>query len=66
MYYDCFGRGGLLDCIIRENHCYPQYVICASNTRIWNGYEQVKDVSPVYDGMHQHRRDLYVFSSAIS
>ena len=64
--YDCFGRDGLLDCIIRENHCYPQHVICASNTRIWNGYEQVKDVSPVYGGMHQHRRDLYVFSSAIS
>ena len=63
--YDCFGRGGLLDCIIRENHCYPQYVICASNTRIWNGYEQIKDVSPVYGGMHQHRRDLFVFCPAI-
>ena len=63
--YDCFGRGGLLDCIIRENHCYPQYVICASNTRIWNGYKQIKDVSPVYGGMHQHRRDLFVFCPAI-
>ena len=52
-------------CIIRETHCYPQDVICASNTRIWNGYKQIKDVSPVYGGMHQHRRDLFVFCPAI-
>ena len=57
--YDCFGRGGILDKIIRENHCYPQFVICASNTHIWNGYEQIKDVSPVYGGMHEHRRDIF-------
>ena len=57
--YDCFGKGGILDAIIQENHCYPQYVICASNTRIWNGYEQVENVSPVYGGMHQQRRDIY-------
>jgi hypothetical protein len=66
--YDSFGAGGILDKIIQRSHCYPQLVICASNTRIWNGYEQIKDVSPVYGGMHQHKRDIYrqTFESASS
>ena len=58
--YDCFGANGKLDTIIRKNRCYPRYVICAKNTRIWNGYEQVLDAAPIYDGMHEDRRDLYV------
>lgn len=48
--YDQFGSGGILDKIIKRNHCYPTFVICASNTRIWNGYVQVKDVTPLTYG----------------
>lgn len=58
--YDRFGADGKLDIIIKKNLCYPQFVICAKNTRIWNGYEQVLDAAPIYDGMHEDRRDLYV------
>ena len=57
--YDCFGAGGILDEIIQKSKCYPSFVICGNNTRIWRGYEKVSDVSPVYGGMHQNRRDLY-------
>ena len=57
--YDCFGRGGILDEIIMVNRCYPRFVICATNTHLWRGYEQVMDVSPVYGGMHNHRREIY-------
>lgn len=57
--YDCFGAGGILDEIIRTNKCYPSFVICGYNTRIWRGYEEVVNVSPVYGGMHHNRRDLY-------
>lgn len=64
--YDSFGAGGILDKIIQRSHCYPQHVICDSNTRIWNGYEQIKDVSPVYGDMRQNRRDIFrrAFGSA--
>ena len=57
--YDCFGAGGILDEIIQKRKCYPSFVICGHNTRIWRGYEKVVDVSPVYGGMHQNRLDLY-------
>ena len=57
--YNRFGKGGILDAIIRKNNCRPTFVICAKNTRIWDGYERVEDVLPVFGGMHRHRRDLY-------
>ena len=55
--YDSFGRGGILDEIIRKNNCKPTFVICGSGTRIWNGYEKVKDVLTISD--EHHDRDLY-------
>ena len=57
--YDKFGAGGILDEIIQRNHCFPTFVLCASNTSIWGGYEKLEEVSPIYGGMHQHQRDLY-------
>ena len=57
--YDEFGAGGILDKIIQRNHCFPMFVLCAGNTRVWRGYEKLEEVSPIYGGMHQHRRDLY-------
>ena len=45
--YDCFGRGGLLDAIITKNPIRPAYVLCADNTFIWNGYQQINDLTPV-------------------
>ena len=61
--YDRFGRGGILETIIRNSKVYPNYVICADNTSIWADYAIVDDVSPVFGGMHNHRRDLYKYLS---
>ena len=61
--YDSFGAGGILDQIIQQSRCYPTFVLCASNTRIWRGYEKVMGVSPVFGGMHGNRRDLFHVSS---
>lgn len=55
--YDRFGKGGILDAIIRKNNCRPTFVICGTNTRIWNGYEKVKDILTISD--KHHDRDLY-------
>ena len=57
--YDCFGDGGVLDAVISYNNCYPEYVLCAYNTRIWHGYKMVEDVGPTYGGMHHFERRLY-------
>ena len=55
--YDQFGAGGLLDAIITKNGIRPQHVICADNTRIWNGYKET-GLPPIDDGKH-HPRRLY-------
>ena len=53
--YDEFGEGGLLDTIIKRNGIRPQFVICASNTRIWDGYKEITELPPIYDGEHNPR-----------
>jgi hypothetical protein len=53
--YDKFGKGGLLDAIIKRNGIRPQFVICASNTRIWDGYEAHTELPPINDGMRNPR-----------
>lgn len=60
--YDRYGAGGILDQIIRESRCYPTFVIFGNDgdSKMWKGYEQVADVTPLYRGMH--RRDLYKLS----
>ena len=58
--YDKFGKGGskegLLDAIIRKNGLRPQFVICADNTRIWDGYKEITELPPINDGKHNPRR----------
>ncbi len=61
--YDCFGRGGILDAIIEESKINPEFVICGSNTPIWRKYMKVQEVSPIFGGMHNFRRDLYKYQS---
>ena len=53
--YDQFGEGGLLDAIITKNGIRPQHVICADNTRIWDGYKET-GLPPIDDGVHNTRR----------
>ena len=57
--YDKFGKGGLLDAIIKENGILPLFVLCAENTSIWEGYERISGLPPVYGGMHNERRSLW-------
>jgi hypothetical protein len=54
--YDIFGKGGLLDAIIKRNGIQPQFVICADNTRIWNRYKEITKLAPINDGKHNPRR----------
>lgn len=44
--YDLFGKGGILDAIIERNDIRPNYVLCAQNTEIWDGFGLVDGVRP--------------------
>ena len=57
--YDKFGKGGLLDAIIMKNQIRPEFVLCAENTPIWNGYVLVDGLSPTTGGMHHFDRLLF-------
>ena len=57
--YDSFGHGGLLDAIITKNGIRPEYVLCADNTRIWDGYAAVEGAGATSGGMHNHIRQLF-------
>ncbi len=56
--YAGFGRGSLMERVMKANDCWPENVLCADNTDIWEHYEKV-DVAPVIGGMHRNRRYLY-------
>ena len=57
--YDRFGKGGILDAIVMKNGIRPEYVLCADNTRIWDGYEMIADLPEDRGGMHLTPRRLY-------
>lgn len=58
--YDQFGKGGLLDKLVKESDIRPDYVICATNnTCIWDGYLRVIAAKATHGGMHNSERLLY-------
>ena len=57
--YAGFGRGRLMERVMRANDCWPENVLCADqNTHIWDGYAKVY-APPVIGGMHRNPRFLY-------
>lgn len=56
--YAGFGRESLMERAMKANGCWPENVLCADNTGIWDGYGKV-DSAPVIGGMHANRRFLY-------
>ena len=58
--YDSFGKGGLLDAIIKKEKVRPKFVLCAVHgTDIWDGYEKV-EAGVTFGGMHYSRRTLFI------
>lgn len=63
--YDKFGKGGILDEIIEKSGIKSQFVLCADNTRIWDGYTKIDEVPPISGGMHRDSRFLYRISGQL-
>ena len=57
--YDRFGRGGILDRIIRSSSMRPEFIILGHSTVLWEGYERVQGTRKVRGGMHEDWRSLY-------
>lgn len=57
-------KGTIFERDIQRCHCYPQFAIFAPQNSIWEGYEKVKDVHPVF-GEFRRRRDLYKLRAAM-
>lgn len=57
--YDVFGGGGLLEKIITEYCCFPEFVLCYKYNSIWPGYTTVEGLDSVRGGMHDDERILY-------
>ena len=56
-------KGTIFERDIQRSRCYPQFAIFAPKNSIWEGYEKVKDVHPVFDEFRK-RRDLYKLRAA--
>lgn len=56
-------RGGKLNRVIKVFNMYPPFVLCSTNSHIWENYKKVDDVSPVFGTIHNYRRDLYIHLS---
>jgi hypothetical protein len=57
--YDRFGRGGILDRIIRSSSMRPEFIILGHSTVLWEGYERVAGAMEVRGGIHGRWRSLH-------
>ena len=57
-------RGGTFERYVKSRYHHPQFVLFYKKAPIWEGYEKVEDVSPVF-GEFRKRRDLYKHSQHI-
>lgn len=57
--YDKFGRGGILDRIIRRSGIRPEFVMLGHPTVLWEGYERVLGAREMRGGMHEDWRSLH-------
>lgn len=58
-------RNNYTERTIRSRYGYPQFVIFAKKASIWEGYEKVENVSPVFGELMGKMHDLYRYSNAL-
>lgn len=58
--YDRFGRGGILDRIMRKSGIWPKYAV-SGHAQLWNGYQRIPLQTETKGGMHSFSRALYAY-----
>lgn len=57
--YDRFGADGLLERIAMRSRTFPEFLLVASGTKPWDGYQLVPEVKGSRGGMHGKLHHLY-------
>lgn len=57
--YDQFGEGGLLASIASRCGVIPELLLVAKNTKPWEGFSRISNVTEDIGGMHNTRRYFY-------
>lgn len=60
--YDKFGKGGILDVIIKRSGIRPLFVLCDRYTKIWGNYQLIPNLNPISRPYIQDERELYISS----
>lgn len=57
--YDKFGKGGILDTIIKEFGIRPTFVLCDQPSNIWENYHMIPNINPISRPSIKDERALY-------
>jgi len=57
--YDSFGKNGLMHNIAKEYNVFPELILCAEGTLLWDNYSIIPNLDSVKGGMHFSTRKLY-------
>jgi hypothetical protein len=60
--YDKFGKGGLMDHLATRSKVFPNLILSADNTEIWDGYDRVPSVDFVTGGMHNSKSKRFIYT----
>lgn len=60
--YDKFGKGGILDTIIKESEIRPTFVLCDKPTNVWDNYHLIPNLNPISRPFIKDKRSLYIAS----
>lgn len=56
--YNRFGKDCYLDAISRESNIRSEFVFCATNTQIWDGYSRVEDTKDMLLNLYVSSNDI--------
>ena len=56
--YDQYDKGHLLNEIAEKSHVFPEYILCAEESTLWNGYKEIPGVDFVRGGWAGFKRQL--------
>lgn len=67
--YNAFGHNSALEKVAEETDCFPEFILCADHTSIWDKYAKIPDVQHVgvsqkrwlfeRDGLAYWKRNIY-------
>ena len=57
--WDTFGGDSTLECLAVNQNVFPEYLLCAENTKPWANFTEIRAIEPMPGGEHGHLRRLH-------